>query len=386
MRRLLAVLALPVALLLVLGATTARAQDTNGYSGGWTDPQPDATNDSGWPVVHLDAPHTLSGQVSNTRATIDRLSAVIVEDPDHPTPDGCAASLTSVSADTPGGTVTFHVDGSFPCNFEYVVKATASTAATALRSSAQYQMPLAVSVAFPPAPVGTVTATAASDGNDRTVTLEWPANSEPDLLGYVVQRTVDDETVDLGQVKADDTLEFVDRSPTPGTSNQYDVIAVRDVQGPDAKVTQVAGAPTSVSVKVPSRDGSSDGSDGDSASGGGSESQLTTVVTGLPSTGKPDSRLLSSVRARGSRGAPSGPPTTFDSGFDGTLPFDTRRDHSAAALPGGDPAVVATYDEGGSDSLFDSKGAMTFIAGGLAILVGAAVLFYVSRRAAVDAY
>jgi hypothetical protein len=164
------------------------------------------------------------------------------------------------------------------------------------------------------------------------------------------------------------------------------VIAVR--RGPDAKVKQVAATPTSVAVDVASRDasGSGDGTGGSTASGQSGGAALTTVVTGQPSTGKPDSQLLSSVRARGGSGAPSGPPTTFDSGFQGTLPFKTGG-QSAAALPGGgDPAVVATYDEGGTDSFLGSKAAMTFIAGGLAILVGAAVLFYVSRRAAVDAY
>jgi hypothetical protein len=386
MRRLLAVLALPVALLLALAATPARAQDSNGFSGGWSS---DGANGDGTPIVYLDAPRTLSGQVSN-RATIDRLTAVVVPDPDDPTPDGCAATLRSVTANTPGTTVSFSVDGDFPCDREYHVKATASTAAGALRSSAQYQMPLAVVVAIPPAPVGTVTATTSVDGDKRSVTLEWPANSEPDLLGYVVQRTANDTTVDLGQVDAGDTLQLVDDDPVPGTTNRYDVSAVRDVHGRDAKVGQVASAPTSVPVEVAGRDGadgdSSGSGGGGTASGQGGGTALTTVVTGQPSTGKPDSRLLSSVRARGGRRVPSGPPTTFDSGFDGTLPFKSG-DQSAAALPGGgDPAVVATFDEGDDVSFFANEAALRFIAGGLVILVGAGVLFYVSRRAAVDAY
>jgi len=376
-RRLLALVALVVA----LGATTAaHAQDSNGYSGGWTDPAPTKTNDNGWPVVYLGAPQTLSGQVTHANG-IQRVTAVLVPDPDNPPADGCDPSMSPVTAEQSGTTVTFHVDATFPCNLVYQLKATAYAAAGGtLRSTPPpYQMPLDVAVAIPPAPVGTVTATASVDGDKRSVKLEWPANTEPDLLGYVIQRTAHDKTIDLGQVAAGDTLEYVDDLPAAGTTNRYDITAVR--KGPDSSVKQVPATPTSVSVDVPAHAASC----ASCTTSDGSEKGLTTVVTGQPTTGKPDSQLLSSVKARGGSGAPSTPPTTFDSGFQGTLPFKTGT-QSAAALPGGGDAAVVTYDEGGSDSFFGSKAAMTFIAGGLAVLVGAAVLFYVTRRAAVDAY
>jgi hypothetical protein len=234
MRRLLALLALPVALLLLLG-TTARAQDSNGYSGGWTDPAATTTNDNGWPVVYLDGPHTLSGQVSHDNG-VTRVTAVLVPDPDNPPAEGCDPSMSPVTAEQNGNTVTFHVDGTFPCNLVYQVKATAYAAAggTFRTTPPPYQMPLAVAMAAPPAPVGTVTATASADGDKRSVKLEWPANSERDLLGYIITRTARDKTVDLGQVAAGDPLELVDDSPASGTTNTYDVIAVR--RGPDAKV------------------------------------------------------------------------------------------------------------------------------------------------------
>jgi hypothetical protein len=290
--------------------------------------------------------------------------------------------MAPITVEQDGTTVTFHVDPTFPCNLVYQVKATAQA-----RSSGPiggkppaFQMPMAIAVAVPPAPVGTLTATASADGDKRAVHLEWRANSEPDLLGYVIRRTVRGTTADLGQVAVGETLEWDDHNPGSGTSNRYEVIAVR--RGPDATVKQVASVPTVVDVEVKSR--SASGSGGGSQEGGGG---LTTVVTGQPVTGKPDSGQLSSVRARGGNGAPSGPPTTFDTGFQGTLPFKTGDQSAAAPRNGsGDPAVVATFDEGGSDSIFGSKAAMTFIAGGLAVLVGAAVLFHVSRRAAADAY
>src|SRR4051812_26018522 len=144
MRRLLAILALVVA----LGATAAHAQDSNGYSGGWTDPVASGTNDNGWPLVDLDTPQALSGQVSHANG-IQQVRAVLVPDPDNPPADGCDPSMTPVTAEQSGTTVTFHVDATFPCNLVYQVKATAQAASGGpLRSTPpEYQMPLAVAVA-----------------------------------------------------------------------------------------------------------------------------------------------------------------------------------------------------------------------------------------------
>jgi hypothetical protein len=87
------------------------------------------------------------------------------------------------------------------------------------------------------------------------------------------------------------------------------------------------------------------------------------------------------VRARGQAPPRLGPPTTLDTGFGETLPFDTSG--QALSAPEGDAAVVAAFEE---EQLLDEKQRMAFIAGGLAVLVGAAVILYVTRRAAREAY
>jgi hypothetical protein len=379
MRRLLAA----VGLLVLLVAPFAHAQDSNGYSGGWRDPAPTDTSDDGMPMAYLGAAKPLSGQVSHPNG-INRVSAVLVPDASNPPADGCDATMDPVTAEQAGTTVTFHVSAHFPCNLVYHVKATAQANANGPIGSPPppYQMPIDIAVAIPPAAVQSVEATLTSDGDARTVRLEWPANSEPDLLGYVVMRVTDGHTETLGQVAADARTRFVDDDPPSGKTSRYEVTAIR--RGPDSKVKQVPSQPTTVEVDVPSR--AADGGGGASGGSGGGESGLTTVVTGQASTGKPSPDLLSSVRARGGSGRPASPPTTFDSGFQETLPFQPGDQQAAGAPTGGDNAVVATFDEGGDTSILSNKPTLTFIAGGLAVLVGAAVLFYVSRRAAVDAY
>jgi hypothetical protein len=367
MRRVLAAAGMAV----LLAATSAHAQESGSR---WTDPEP--TSDiEGTPLAYLSEPQQLSGVAARDGWNVDSVSFVGVPGDE---PSECKADVP-----TQQGGAQFSFDASFPCNRTYLVRATAhlSRRATLGTETDEIRLPLYVAAAIPPAAVDSVKATLSAEGDDRSVRLDWPANDEPDLLGYVVTRTTGEKTTSLGQVDAGDDLELVDDDPPSGTSSAYSVIAVR--QGPDSTVKQVPSEPTTVKVDVPSDD-----VDGQSSGEGGTGSGLTTVVTGAPSQGKPDSKLLSSVNARGGNGAPRTPPTTFDSGFQEALPFQPGDDESAAAPPTGtgDPAVVATFDEGGQESLFGSKGAMTFIAGGLAVLVGAAVLFYVSRRAAREAY
>lgn len=377
MRRLLAA----VGLLVLLTAPFAHAQDS-GYSGGWRDPAPTDTSDAGMPMAYLSAAKPLTGQVSHPNG-ISRVSAVLVPDTASPPADGCDATMDPVTAEQSGTTATFHVTAHFPCNLVYHVKATAQANPNGPIGSPPppYQMPIDIAVAIPPAAVSSVEATLTVDGDARSVRLEWPANSEPDLLGYVVMRVTDGHTETLGQVAADARTRYVDDDPPSGKTSRYEVTAIR--RGPDSKVKQVPAQPTTVDVEVPSR--ATDSGGGTSGGSGGSESGLTTVVTGQATTGKPNPNLLSSVRARGGSGRPASPPTTFDSGFQETLPFQPG-DQAASAPTGGDNAVVATFDEGGDTSILSNKPTLTFIAGGLAVLVGAAVLFYVSRRAAVDAY
>jgi hypothetical protein len=377
MRRALAAVGLVAVAL--LAAPHAGAQD--GYAGGWIDPAPSATRD-GKPLAYLDTARMLTGQVSHPNG-IQSVSVVLVPDPDDPPADGCDAEMDpNIAMEQNGTTATFRVNATFPCNLLYELRATAqANADTGITGGtpAPYSMPLVLGVAIPPAPVASVDAILEVDGDDRSVTLEWPKGSEPDLLGYVITRTVGDDTETLGQVDVGERRTFTDDEPPVGESSRYDVVAVRN--GPDDEVEQVASVPTSVMVDVPG-DGEEEPGDAD-AGGEPVDPQLAGEATPNDGGAPPDPGALSSVRrVRGT--GPASPPTTADTGYSETIDYGEVGD--AAAVPPGDNAVVALYDESTAGSPWSDKETMTFVAGGLAVLSGAGTILTVTRRAARAAY
>jgi hypothetical protein len=386
MRRLLAAGAIAVVAL----ASTPIAGAQEGYAGGWTDPAPSATRDDK-PLGYLDGVRPLSGQVSHPNG-ISSVTVVLVVDPENPPSDGCVGQVDTQAALEPSGAFTVH--GSFPCNLVYELRATAqANPGTGLGSSTPgpYAMPLLLAVAVPPAPVSRVDADLDVDGDDKQVTLVWPGGSEPDLLGYVVSRTTDGTTEELGQVDADEFTSFVDDDPPPGVTSTYSVTAVRN--GPDGEIEQVPAEPTSVDVDVPGTRASDAGGDGTGGSAAGSgdgsvDPELAGSQSQVGESGRPDAGSLSSVRRRASAGARPTPPTTADTGFSETIDYGELGgpDDQAAVLPTGDPSVVAVYDETITGSPWSNKETMSFVAGGLAVLMAAATVLTVTRRAARAAY
>jgi hypothetical protein len=392
MRRLLATAALAVTVL----AFTPSALAQDGYSGGWTDPAPSKTRDDK-PLAYTDRQQVLTGQVSHPNG-IQSVGVVYVPDPDNTSSEGCGADAQPAVVEQSGTTAVFRMDATFPCNLVYEVRATAQARPSeGLGGSAPgpYVMPLLVAVAIPPEPVPVVEAVLEADEDDATVTLRWDAGREPDLLGYVINRTVAGDTETLGQVDAGARLVLVDTAPPAGTSPRYDVIAVRD--GPDDEIEQVAAEPTSVVVDVPDAPEADDAdedddpsTDGGSSSGGGDDPvdpALAGDATTNENQGPPDAGSLSSVRVRGAQGRPT-PPTTADTGFSETIDYGELEDgeQQVATMPTGDNSVVALYDESITGSPWSDKETMSFVAGGLAVLTGAGVMLTVTRRAARAAY
>lgn len=380
MRRALAAVGLVAVALLV--APLAGAQE--GYAGGWTDPAPTRSRDDK-PLAYLDAIKTLTGQVSHPNG-IRSVSVVLVPDADAAPAEGCDAEMDpNVAVEQNGTTATFRVNATFPCNLMYELRATAQANASSGITGgapAPYAMPLLLGVAIPPAPVASVDAILEVDGDDRTVTLEWPAGSEPDLLGYVITRTIGDDTETLGQVDAGAERTFTDDDPVAGKGNRYDVTAVRN--GPDDDVEQVAAPPTSVLVDVPADpDEVPAGGDGGAGDGSEPDPQLAGDATQGDGGARPNAGGLSSVRVRGVQGRPT-PPTTADTGYSETIDYGEVGPEDA--VPPGDNSVVALYEEGTAGSPWSDKETMTFIAGGLAVLSGAGTILTVTRRAARAVY
>lgn len=389
-RRLLAAAAFVVATLAALVPAAAQGGE---YSGGWTDPARSGTRD-GQPLAYLDSQRDLVGQVSHPNG-IQNVAIVLRS---TEVPEGCEAvgDANGSANEGTGQSVIFRFTAQFPCNLVYEVRATAQAAASGGLSSSTpepYHMPLLVAVAIPPQPVAQVDAILEVDGDDPSVTLRWPANAEPDLLGYVVTRVVDGERETLGQVDVEGKREWLDDDPPTGETATYEVSAVRS--GPDDDVKQVAAPPTAVAVDVPGEpeddedegggDGDGDGSaDGDDAGDDGAPLGSSSSNDG--GGGGSDPGALSSVRQRGGGGPPRTSPTTIDTGFGETLPFDTsQQPPGEVAAPAGDGSVVAEF-EFEKTSPFANRETMAMIAGGLALLVGSLVIVYVTRRAATIPY
>lgn len=376
MRRLL-LAALGLLAVGALAAQSAGAQD--GYEGGWTDPRPEPTTRDDKPLAYLRAVQVLTGQVSHPNG-IRSVSAVLV--PNESAASDCEAQMDpNIEVEHNGTTATFRVYATFPCNLVYELRATAqANADEGITGGAPgpYAMPLLLAVAIPPEPVSSVDALLEIDDDDLTVTLEWPAGPEPDLLGYVVNRTIGEETETLGQVDAAEHPAFVDEGPAAGEEIRYDVIAVRE--GPDDDVEQVAASPASVTVDVPSEeDEDVEGADG--TGDGGADPQLAGEATPTDGGSAPAPGSLSSVRVHG-QPVPPTTPTTLDTGYSDTIDYGELGEVGEATGPLGDDSVVAIYDEGTTGSPWRDEETMTFVAGGLAVLSGAGTILTVTRRAA----
>jgi len=232
-------------------------------------------------------------------------------------------------------------------------------------------------LAIPPSdPIG-VTATATGDdgGDDRSVTLGWLANDEPDLVGYRIDRAEPNRGFRLLTVVAPSAEPvLVDDDLASGGDHRYRVYAVRTGVTPaDADlVTSLGFGSASVEVAQPPPTTTT------------TAGEQTTTSSGVVPTGRAASRP-GPRPSSGSRTI-----TTSDTGFGQTLPFDpsqtTLPEQAAApppppsiAEPSTDGAVVALQDDGAGED--DPRTLLVPVAGSLALFVVAAHARHVVRRA-----
>jgi hypothetical protein len=222
-----------------------------------------------------------------------------------------------------------------------------------------------IRVARPAEPPAQATASRAEDG---TVALVWSAPADglpPDFTGYRVLRTVGDVSKRI----VDDTLDtdLVDHPDLqPGQTATYEVMTLRS--GPDG--TTIASAPATATVELPGPEQPDDTADGEP---GGGAADAGSGTGGQPRVARP---------ATGNRG-PSVPalprpttPTTLDTGFGETLPFDLDR------VEGPEDPVLP--DDGFASLLYDEEaGAGLLVPGATAavLAVWAMHLRYLNRLA-----
>lgn len=261
----------------------------------------------------------------------------------------------------------FSLDVALPCNGDYELAAKVTydkplAAGVSLSEEVQDET-FRFGVAIPPAAVKGLKATYEPEG--KKVKLTWSPNSEPDIIGYRIERNPPgpDGFKPLAGTVADTT--FTDTLDVD-EEHRYRVVALRP--GPGA--SEIAGEPSSLVTAGPDRP----------------EPTVPDTTLLRPPPPAAAGRTGSGAKTNTGATAPQvrrGPVTTIDDGFGKTLPFDPSQTTSipdAPAVPPEDAAVLA-IDDARSD-LDDRRATLIPIAGGLALLMAAVHMRLLSKRAA----
>lgn len=252
----------------------------------------------------------------------------------------------------------------------------------------------AFTVDAPPATPATVTA--AKDSKTRVVTVSWPANSEPDMVGYEVQK--ESPTGKWTAFAVTDRTTVTDESTaTKGGTYRYQVRALRQSAqagrlnpspySSPAVVTVPAPPAPSTTTTQPPTGGDPDDDDGgggttttetNGGTGGGTEagrggggtsgSSRRSSGPGLSPTGKVDLSDFSALLAQQGKQAAAGgaAPSEDDGTFEASLPFKSRTGTGAGA--GADDEGEGEGEALGEEPASDGNGnpqALGFLAGGL---------------------
>jgi hypothetical protein len=340
-------------------------------------------------AVNLDGPavdgaHATVSGTAQMSGPLDWITGVriTVISRTHPGPPGAGASC-----DPCGATVNQGPSTSFSLatpglayNGPYDVKVVASgqkiIGAVTNGSPVSTQATTAFKVEVAPAPPGDVSASANPDGS---VTVKWSRNTEPDLVGYQVQRRVGSSSFQpvgsaVPQPRDGSTVRWTDASTaTTGGQYEYVVVAVRpDGDGAVSDRATATSAKAGVSVPVPPGAPGSPGAAG-AAGTGAPASGPVTPAPGAPFATKGAPLDLSSFLSPGGA-VPAlsvpGAPTIPDGGFSATLKYGAKTAGDDAA---GDSLVGITGSTGRKKLLLP-------VAAGLVLCMTAAHLRRFNRR------
>jgi len=214
------------------------------------------------------------------------------------------------------------------------------------------------------------------DDSQRSITVSWNANPEPDLVMYVVGRYYGTSTggkaffVDASQTSYVDNL-----GTNPAGSYRYDVYAVRKAaKSSEQSIPSKAAGTSTASVRsAPPTTNTTTGPGGGttattaSPSGSGSSSSSGPALAQHGTNVSGFGNLLSQSGGLPSRSA--SPPATLepDPGFDQTLPYGARppaqtgNDNNSTALGAPDSQRLASSKERPTSLLFLAAGLLATV-------------------------
>ena len=292
------------------------------------------------------------------------------------------------SAAPSGSSVSFPVD--LPRNGRYKVSVSAPWSHSGLFLGGDQNGTAADAreffVAVPPAsPTAVKTAV---DGATRGVTLTWKANTEPDLLFYVIQRAkgTSNEFSVVGRAEKAAEPRFADASTAEaGGEYRYQVVAVRNgvkegegiSSDPSALSPEATAAvpdppppPTTAPPATPEAAAGTPGTTiaAQTSTGGGTGAVPANSPGALTTSGTVDLRGFTAVQSQSRRAAPRA--AEPDPGFLPTLPFAPRTGDEEVAEEGGELGEVAAdspqFREIGAEEESDNRQeTMMFFAAGL---------------------
>lgn len=169
--------------------------------------------------------------------------------------DPCSPSPTISSVRPPTGTrgaVPYEADIAFPCNGTYSLVAKAWNTRQGIDLADMWSSTLALRVSIPPATVSGLSSpgwvAATGEGSKAHIELNWNPNAEVDLLGYRVDRSINDQSlVTLGEVGVGAPTKFTDADlSVAGAKYTYKVVAIR--KGPSGTDKIESKTPVTLSV------------------------------------------------------------------------------------------------------------------------------------------
>lgn len=325
-----------------------------------------------------DATPNITGGASMSDGEILEIVASLSSPDGHPVP--AAHRITGDGRSS----VAFSWTPSLPHNGHYTINVRASGEDQPVDTNGAEASETSRTFAIEASPATPKEVAVRADPDSREVDVTWRDNPEPDLIGYQIQRSVNDSEWSVAGESQENY--FRDTSTAEdGGEYSYRVVAIRRGASPDSGVASPPSAAASTTVPNPPGGGSNSSGDGDggggdggpsgdgSGSGSGSGSGGSGGTSGgtsggarpptISRSGRVDlsgfGSLLDQTRAPQVQAVPEPDP-----GFSEQLPFQPRTITEPA-----DGEIALPTDGGFTDSGSDQADMLRFFAAGLLVTV-----------------